>query len=106
MSGRAGHWRPRDFSLFPASEDSRRHFQDGLINQAADLALHGHTALPLAHRTFMSDAADFFESEAFGHYRKEREGAHKIAIAHLLRLDGVVNAIGSLGKLIARRGGF
>jgi hypothetical protein len=88
------------------SAESRRHFQDALISQAADLALHGNTALPLAHQTFMSDASDFFESAAFGNYRKEREGAQKLAIANLLRIDGVVKAIGSLGKLIAKRGGF
>lgn len=52
----------------------------------------------------MSDVEDFFMSGAFGNYRKEREGTQKLSIAGLTRLDGVIKAIGSLGKLLAKRG--
>lgn len=52
----------------------------------------------------MSDADDFFESGAFANYRKEREGNSKLALGNLNRLDSITRAIGSLGKLIAKRG--
>ena len=68
--------------------------------------MHANTALPLAMQTFWSDATDFFESRAFADFCKEREGASKLAIAGLSRTDGVIRAIGSLGRLIAKRGGF
>ena len=52
----------------------------------------------------MSDALDFFESGAFGNYRKEREGAAKLSIANLTRLDGVIKALGSIGRLLSNQG--
>jgi hypothetical protein len=74
-----------------------------LINQAADLALHAHTALPLALATHMSDVADFYQSTAFGNYRKNQEGRQKLSMALFARFDGIAKQIQGLGKLLAGR---
>lgn len=52
----------------------------------------------------MSAVSDFFESAPFGNYRKEREGMVKLSNANISRLDNIVKAIGSLGKMLAKRG--
>lgn len=85
------------------SPTSRAHFLEDLINQAADLALHASTALPLAHATPMSDVADFYQSGAFGNYRKHQEGRQKLAMASLTRFDAVINQIHGLAKVLSRR---
>ena len=52
----------------------------------------------------MSDSLDFFDSAAFDNHRKDREGAQKLTIANLMRLDTVVKAIGSIGRLLSNQG--
>ena len=74
-----------------------------LINQAGELAIHAHTALPLALATPMSAARDFFDSKAFANYRKSLESRQKLSLAVLQRFEGVIKAMGGLGKLLARR---
>lgn len=74
-----------------------------LITQAGELAIHAHTALPLAYATPLSVARDFFESGAFTNYRKSLESRQKLSVAMLTRFDGVIKAMGGLGKLLAGR---
>lgn len=76
---------------------------DDLINQAADLALHASTALPLAYATPMSAAEDFYKSAAFAGYRKAQEGRQKLSIAMLLRFDGIAKQINGLAKVLSGR---
>lgn len=76
---------------------------DDLINQAGELAIHAHTALPLALATPMSAAADFFQSRAFTNYRKGLEGRQKMSLAVLQRFEAVIKSMGGLGKLLAGR---
>lgn len=95
--------RRHDFSPLPVSPTFRAAYLEDLINQGADLALHANTALPLAHATHMSDVADFYQSSAFGNYRKSQEGRQKMAMAILLRFDAVMKQINGLGKVLAGR---
>lgn len=76
---------------------------DELTNQAADLALYAHTALPLALATPMSAASDFFQSAAFSSFRKSQEGKQKLSLALLGRFDGIAKQINGLAKVLARR---
>ena len=50
----------------------------------------------------ISDARDFLESKAFDTWVKNRELEQKVQLALVGRLDGVIRAIGSLGKVISR----
>ncbi len=74
-----------------------------MINRAADLALHAHTALPLALATQMSDVTDFYQSSAFGNYRKAQEHRQKASVAMFGRLDGLAKQLQGLGKLLTGR---
>jgi hypothetical protein len=74
-----------------------------LITQAGELAIHAHTALPLALGTPMSDVRDFFESGAFTNYRKSLESRHKLSLAILQRFEAVIKSMGGLGKLLSGR---
>jgi len=74
-----------------------------LITQAGELAIHAHTALPLAYGTPLSVARDFFESGAFTNYRKSLESRQKLAMAMLQRFEAVIKSMGGLGKLLAGR---
>lgn len=74
-----------------------------LISQAGELAIHAHTALPLALDTPMSAVRDFFESGAFTNYRKGLEARQKLSMAMLQRFEAVIKSIGGLGKLLAGR---
>lgn len=52
----------------------------------------------------LSEADDFFGSKAFAGYRSTIESRQKLTLAILLRFDGVMKAIGGLGKLLASIG--
>lgn len=78
-------------------------FLADLITQAGELAIHAHTALPLALATPLSAVRDFFESTAFTNYRKSLEARQKLSMATLGRFDAVLKAMGGLGKLLAGR---
>lgn len=92
-----------DFSHLPASQASRAHYAENLTNQAADLALHANTALPLALATHQSEAAAFFASSAFASYRKTLEAKAKLTQSYFGRLDAIIKGISGLGKLLAKR---
>lgn len=53
-------------------------------------------------RMGISDARDFLESKAFDTWVKNRELEQKVQLALVGRLDGVIKAIGGLGKAISR----
>lgn len=74
----------------------------GLTAQAADLALHGHTALPLALTTPMSAAVDYFGSKPFANYIKQLEAQAKLGGVILQGINAVVESIGMLGKALRR----
>lgn len=92
-----------DFDLFPASRTRRASYLSDLIEQGANLALHGGTAFTLALDLPLSAVRDFYESSAFTSYRKGQEAQQKLTIAVLGRIDNVVRAIGNLGKALAGR---
>lgn len=81
----------------------RASFLADLITQVGELALHAHTALPLALATPMSAMRDFFESAAFTNYRKSLESRQKMSLAVLQRFEAVIKSMGGLGKLLAGR---
>jgi hypothetical protein len=90
-----------DFCPFPAAPKQRSAFLADLIDQSATLALHAHTALPLALGTHLSDVDDFYQSRAFGNHRKGQEARQKYATAVVERFDGLAKQIGGLGKMLA-----
>lgn len=85
------------------SPASRAAYREDLINQAADLCIHGNTPLPMAHDAPLSMVADHFRSSAFASYRKSEEGRQKLALAVIGRLDGMLKSLGWLGKALSRR---
>ncbi|MGW8422873.1 hypothetical protein [Comamonas sp. HJ-2] len=70
---------------------------DSLTEQAAMLALHGNTPLPLANATPLSDVRIFFESKAFKDYTKQQENRSKTISTLFDRLNNIVKAINALG---------
>lgn len=50
----------------------------------------------------ITDARDFLESKVFDTWVKNRELEQKVQLALVGRLDGVIKAIGSIGKAISR----
>lgn len=74
-----------------------------LIAVKAQLALHANTALPLAGQVSATDAAEFFDSDAFKDHVKHLEFKDKARVALFERFDGVLKAMGGLGKLLSRR---
>jgi len=81
----------------------RADYLASLTAQAADLALHAHTALPLALATPMSAASDYFASKSFTGYVKQLEAQAKLAGVVLQGINAVVTSIGMLGKALTRR---
>jgi hypothetical protein len=69
---------------------------------AVSLSLYSSTSYPEAMRMGISDARDFLESKAFETWVKNRELEQKVQLALVGRLDGVIKAIGGLGKVISR----
>lgn len=67
----------------------------------ANLVLHGNTPLPQALATPETAAREFFESGPYDAYRKRVEWQQKVVTAHMSRLDGLRQALGGLGKLLA-----
>ncbi len=51
----------------------------------------------------LSAVTAFMESGGFSNYMKGQEAQFKLAQAVMNRIDNVIRAIGSLGKLMARR---
>lgn len=81
----------------------RARYLGDLQVQAASLALHGATPLPMALATPMSAASDFFASETFQGRLKDIETRQKGTLLLHQRIDAVVRAIGNLGQTLARR---
>ncbi len=72
------------------------------MDQGAALALHAHTALPLAHATPMSDVNDFFGSNEFDAFRKTIEGRQRLAMAYIERMDGLSKQLGGVGNAVVK----
>lgn len=67
----------------------------------ADLALHANTPIPAALQLTETAVREFFESSPFDAYKKRIEWQGKVVSAHMSRLDGLRQALGGLGKLLA-----
>jgi hypothetical protein len=74
-----------------------------LQGMVANLALHGHTPIPMAAQTTPSMARDFFESGPFADHMKGLENTRKTTEALFSSIANVVKAIVSLGKVMAGR---
>lgn len=74
-----------------------------LINRCAYLDAHRGTAFPLAMQMRLSHLRAYFESEVHQQALKGGDADAKLAAAQINRLDGVIKAIGHLGKILARR---
>jgi hypothetical protein len=51
----------------------------------------------------LTDARDFFGSQAFSNYRNSLEGRQKVTMAILSRFDNVMKGMNSLSRALARR---
>ncbi|MGS0741333.1 hypothetical protein ACVBEF_05815 [Glaciimonas sp. GG7] len=69
---------------------------------AVSLSLYSSTSYPDAMRMCLSDAREFLSAKAFASWIKNREMEQKVQLALVGRLDGVIKAIGALGKAIGR----
>lgn len=67
------------------------------------MALHGNTAYPLALSMGMSEVNEFFDSKAFGNYKKTQESRQKVSVTLITQFNSVLGAMGGLGKLLAGR---
>ena len=81
----------------------RSDLQENLKEMAVNLSLYSSTSYPEALACGMSDVKAFFESNAFGIWKKNKEAENKMQGAMIERIDGVIRAIGSLGKMLSRR---
>lgn len=74
-----------------------------LVEQAAYLDIHGGTPYPQALALRMSYAKAYFESAMHKQRAKSMEGEKAMEMAVIGRLDGVIKAIGHLGKALSGR---
>lgn len=74
-----------------------------LIDRAVFLDIHAGTPYPQALALPMSFASAYFESKVHTQHMKSEEGRQRSLNAVLQRIDGVVKAIGELGKALAGR---
>ncbi len=81
----------------------RKDLLENLREMAVNLSLYSSTSYPEALACGISDVKEFFNSEAFSVWKKNKEGESKMQSALIGRLDGVIIAISSLGKVLARR---
>lgn len=68
-----------------------------------NLALYGHTPLPLGYQMCQSDASQFFAGKSFATWKKGRESEGKAQSAIISRLNDVIRSIGFLAKVLAKR---
>lgn len=89
--------------MLPASESSRASWARELLEQAAYLDIHGGTPYPQALALRMSYAKAYFETAMHTQRMKAMESEKTMELAVIGRLDGVIKAIGYLGKALAGR---
>ncbi len=65
--------------------------------------MHAGCSLLDAQAVEVSAASDHFRSKAFQGYRKSVEAKQKLDVAVADRLNGVITAIGFLGRALSRR---
>lgn len=73
------------------------------LERCAYLDKHGGTPFPQALGLTYSRLQAYFDTEVHQQAVKAAEGEGKLAMAQINRLDGVIKAIGHLGKALARR---
>jgi hypothetical protein len=66
------------------------------------LSLYSSTSLNEALKLPVSTATHFFESKAFKDWRKVQDSKAKTQVAIVERLNGVITAVGSVAKIIAK----
>jgi hypothetical protein len=71
------------------------------MEQVSYLALHCNTPLPAALDLPISIARAFFDSKMHTQHVKNMEGRQQLTMAVINRIDGVIKAIGGLGKVLA-----
>ena len=76
-------------------------WQESLRELAYSISLYSNTSLRDALELEIEFAQQFFDSKSFQDRRKNSESELKIQVAVLDRLDGVIKAIGGLGKAMA-----
>lgn len=87
----------------PASVNLRAQWSNELFELASNFCLYANTSLHDALSTSASIADQFFKSAAFKDKQKSFDSEVKIQVAVVNRLNSVIQAICSLGKLFADR---
>lgn len=87
----------------PASAKLRSDWRENLRGMAVNLSLYSGTSYKDALACPISDANEFFGSEAFGIWKKNVEASNKMSTVLIERVDGVTRAIGGLAKVLSKR---
>ena len=70
---------------------------------AVNLSLYSGTSYKDALACPISDASEFFGSEAFGVWKKNVEATNKMSTVLIERVDGVTKAVSGLAKVLSKR---
>lgn len=89
--------------MLPPSPQRRSSWAREHVEQAVYLDLHGGTSYAQALALPLSFARAYFDSSAHQQHLKTREIQQKNDLAVIGRLDTVIKAVGSLGRVLARR---